>query len=185
MSAAIIPLEASHVNEAAAILEAALAHASSAWHDREAAWAEAETFVDTPDRLALVALDNGQVVGWIGAVCHSEHAWELHPLVVDPAHQARGWGTRLVEALEDVAREAGVCTIWLGTDDDFGGTNLFGVDLYPDVLAKVATLAPTKGHPFTFYRARGFTVTGILPDADGIGRHDIVMAKRVIQSQSG
>ena len=128
-------------------------------------------------------LDGERLAGWIGAIRHSPHAWELHPLVVDPALQRRGYGARLVDALERAALAEGVGTIWLGTDDDFGGTNLFGADLYPDVLDRLATLAPTGGHPFTFYAARGYTVVGVLPDAGGPGRHDILMAKRLVSEK--
>ena len=69
--------------------------------------------------------------------------------------------------------------MWLGADDDFGGTNLFGTDLYPNVLEHLSQLSPATGHPFTFYRDRGFSVVGVLPDVDGAGRHDILMAKRI------
>ena len=85
----------------------------------------------------------------------------------------------LVKALEGEAARAGVCTIWLGTDDDFGGTNLFGADLYPDVLDKLRGIEPTPEHPSVFYRRLGYTVVGVLPDVDGFGKHDILMAKRI------
>lgn len=126
-----------------------------------------------------MALEDGHVRGWIGAIRHSRYQWELHPLVVDPAHQRRGWGRLLVGELETLARNYGAVTLWLGTDDDFGGTNLYGQDLYPDVLAKLQNLTPTRGHPFTFYQRVGFTVTGVFPDVNGLGKHDILMAKRL------
>ncbi len=78
-----------------------------------------------------------------------------------------------------MARSAGACTIWLGTDDDFGGTNLYGADLYPNVIERLLRLTPVGTHPYTFFRRMGFAVVGVLPDADGIGRHDILMAKRI------
>ena len=49
----------------------------------------------------------------------------------------------------------------------------------PDVLKRLSRLAPTKGHPYTFYQKAGFTVVGVVPDADGFGKHDILMAKKV------
>lgn len=164
---------------AAAILRRALAHAPSAWHDDAAAAAEVATFVDNPNRLALLALANGRVRGWIGAIRHSEHAWEMHPLVVDPDCQGQVWGRRLVHGLEAAARAAGVVTIWLGTDDDFGGTSIYGQNLYPDVLAHLQHLHVTSGHPLAFYMRLGYAVTGVLPDVNGPGRHDIIMAKRL------
>ncbi|HUE96321.1 MAG TPA: GNAT family N-acetyltransferase [Longimicrobiaceae bacterium] len=166
-------------DDATRILIDALAHVPSAWKSSVEAEGEVESFVRDPDRLALVAMEDQEVRGWIGAIRHSSFAWELHPLVVDPKHQRQGWGTRLVEALEEAAAAEGVLTIWLGTDDDFGGTNLFGEDLYPDVLARLLELKATRGHPYVFYERLGYVVTGVFPDVDGPGRHDILMAKRI------
>lgn len=165
--------------EAARILVEALAHVPSAWSDLPSAMDEVNEFLKDQARIAFAALEEDRLRGWVGAIRHSKFAWELHPLVVDPAYQRRGWGSRLVDVLEDAARSAGALTIWLGTDDDFGGTNLYGKDLYPDVLGHLQKLAAARGHPFTFYQRRGYTVTGIFPDVNGLGKHDILMAKRI------
>ena len=165
--------------QAAAILVDALAHVPSAWRDMPAAREEVAEFLDNAERVAVAALDGDRLIGWIGAIRQSRFAWELHPLVVDPARQGCGCGTLLVRALEDQARQAGVCTIWLGSDDDFGGTNLFGVDLYPDVLERLRRLAPAPRHAYTFYLRLGYSVVGVLPDVDGVGKHDILMARRI------
>ena len=145
----------------------------------ESARLEVARFIGNQERLALAAVENGRVLGWIGAIRHSCYAWELHPLVVDPAHQRRGCGMLLVTALEDVARCAQIRTIWLGSDDDFGGTNLFGVDLFPDVVGQLQRLACVGVHPYEFYRRLGYVLIGVLPDVNGPGRHDILMAKRI------
>jgi aminoglycoside 6'-N-acetyltransferase I len=166
-------------SEAARILFDALAHAPSAGPDLLSAEREVASFLREPDRLALLALEDDEVRGWVGAIQHSPSGWELHPLVVDPAFQRQGWGRRLVTALEETARAQGAVALWLGTDDDFGGTSIYGEDLYPDVLGRLRTLESTTGHPFTFYRRMGYTVTGVLPDVSGHGRHDILMAKRI------
>ncbi len=182
MTLQIISLDAASHDQredAAEILMTALGHCPSAWHDMPSARDEVGTFLNNPDRFSFAALEGGRLMGWIGGIRQSRYVWELHPLVVRPQSQRRGYGRLLVQALEAAARGAGVCTIWLGTDDDFGGTNLFGVDLYPDVLEKLAHLAPATDHPFTFYRAQGYAVVGVLPDADGPGKHDILMAKRI------
>jgi aminoglycoside 6'-N-acetyltransferase I len=175
----ITEADAVQLQAAAGILLSALAHAPSAWGDLETAQREVLSFVDNPERLAFLAIVDGQVRAWIGAIRHSKHSWELHPLVVDPPFQRKGLGTKLVHRLEEAARAEGVVTIWLGTDDDFGGTSIYGRDLYPDVLGSLKALMPTAGHPYTFYHHLGYTVTGVLPDADGPGKHDIIMAKRL------
>ena len=170
---------ASQREQAAAILVKALAHVPSAWHDMRSAREEVASFAIDPDRAAMAVVEGTNVLGWIGCIRQSATAWELHPLVIDPSHQGRGYGSGLVKALEKQARQAGICTIWLGTDDDFGGTNLFGTDLYPDVLDHLRRLAPVDKHPYTFYLRLGYTIVGVLPDIGGFGKHDILMAKRI------
>ena len=53
------------------------------------------------------------------------------------------------------------------------------IDLYPNVLEKLCTIENIKKHPFEFYRKMGYVLIGIIPDANGIGKPDILMAKRV------
>lgn len=89
-----------------------------------------------PGKICLAALDeSGSMLGWIGGQHTYALVWELHPLVVDPAHQRMGVGRALVFELERRVAAAGGLTVTLGSDDEFGGTNLFGRDLYPDVLS--------------------------------------------------
>ncbi|MBL8905848.1 MAG: GNAT family N-acetyltransferase [Rhizobiales bacterium] len=172
-------LTKAQLQRAAEILVEAFAHAPSAWKTIADADAEVSTFLDDPDRLGLAAVDQDRLLGWIGGLKTTPQAWELHPLAVDPKYQRRGAGSLLISTLEESARKDGIETIWLGSDDDFGGTSLYGVDVYPDVLRHLARLAATKGHPFTFYRKHGYCVVGILPDVNGFGKPDILMAKRL------
>jgi aminoglycoside 6'-N-acetyltransferase I len=165
--------------QTARILVAALAHAPSAWKTVAEAREEVALFVVESARRALLAVESGTVLGWIGAIAGSSQGWELHPLVVDPPAQRRGVGSALVQALEKLAADAGAATLWLGADDDFGGTSLYGADLYPDPLIPLARLTATAGHPFTFYLRMGYAVCGVIPDANGPGRPDILLAKRV------
>ena len=165
---------------AAAVLKSALRHAPAAWRNLSAARAEVDSFFEEPDRAAIALIENEALIGWAGRISRYDgNAWELHPLVVSPTHQRQGCGRRLMAALEDLARSAGVSTIFLGADDDFAGTSLFGHDLYPDPLVWASRIEPTGDHPFVFYRKVGYAVVGVLPDANGPGKPDILMAKRV------
>jgi aminoglycoside 6'-N-acetyltransferase I len=171
-------LEEPQLKDASRILREAIAGPSY----KQPGEAEAETasFLAGPERFALAAIDGAAVRGWVGAVRGYSHALELHPLVVDPLWQRKGIGRALVAALEARAVAEGYLTVHLGTDDEVGGTSLFDVDLFPDALAKLARIEPSaSGHPFFFYRRLGYEPVGLLPDANGFGKPDIYMAKRV------
>jgi aminoglycoside 6'-N-acetyltransferase I len=132
-------------------------------------------------RISRIALDGAdEVVGWIGGICaYDGHAWELHPLVVRRDCRGQGIGRALVSDLENEVQRRGGTTLYLGTDDENGRTSLGGIDLYPDVLGALRTIQSLRAHPFDFYRKLGFAIVGALPDANGFGKPDIFMAKRV------
>ena len=151
-----------------------------AWPDLESALEEARECT-AGDRGAWVARgEDGRVAGWIGAIRgYRGNVWELHPMVVRRDLRGRGIGRALVDELANQARAAGAHTLWLGTDDENNRTTLGGVDLYPGVLDKLRELRDLGRHPFTFYQRMGFEVAGVLPDANGPGKPDILMAKRL------
>lgn len=130
--------------------------------------------------LGVAAWDaSGTMVGWTAAQHQYALVWELHPVGVHPDFQRQGIGRALVQALERRVAAAGGLTLTLATDDEFGGTNLFGQELYPDVLGQALTLESVDNHPFRFFQKLGFIVTGLIPDANGFGRPDIIMCKRL------
>jgi aminoglycoside 6'-N-acetyltransferase I len=101
-------------------------------------------------------------------------------MVVRRDHRRRGIGRALTAAFEDRARQLGGLTATLGTDDDSAMTSLADIDLYADVPRHLADLHDLgRAHPFLFYRRLGYVVTGVMPDANGRGRPDIFMSKRL------
>lgn len=172
---------------AAAHEEAARALVEGFAHQWPDAWPTIETARETvrhcldPEHVSRAAMTGEALAGWISAQqSHGPKAWELHPLAVAPAHQRRGVGSALVADLERLLAARGVVTLWLGTDDEDGSTTLSDADLYDDVPGHLATAAARRRHPLAFYRRLGFTVTGVIPDANGCGRPDILMAKRLV-----
>ncbi|MDP8923113.1 MAG: GNAT family N-acetyltransferase [Chloroflexota bacterium] len=137
-------------------------------------------------RLSRVAYaDDGIVLGWIGGIRQYDgHVWELHPLVVAESVRRRGIGRALVADLEARARERGGLTLWVGTDDESNQTSLAGADLYDDLPGRLRTIRNLAGHPYEFYQRVGFTIVGVMPDANGIGRPDIFLAKRLVDPPS-
>ena len=132
-------------------------------------------------RISCAALDEaGKVVGWIGGIkSYDGHAWELHPLAVHPDAQHQGIGEALVRDFEEQVRARGGATVFLGSDDENNLTTLSGTDLYPDVLSHLQAIKDIKGHPFVFYQKLGYVIVGAIPDANGFGKPDILMAKRI------
>ena len=132
-------------------------------------------------RICRAAIDdNEKLLGIIGGIPQYDgHVWELHPLAVQPSIQGRGIGRSLVEDLEDQVRQHGGLTITLGTDDEDEMTSLSKVDLYENTWEKIQTIRNLKRHPFEFYQKMGFVITGVMPDANGRGKPDILMSKRV------
>ena len=119
-------------------------------------------------------------VGWIGGRPEYDgHVWELHPLVVRPDRQKQGIGRALVADFEQQVKQRGGLTITLGTDDEDDMTSLAGVDLYDRLWERIAHIQNLKGHPFEFYQKLGYSITGVVPDANGRGKPDIIMGKRV------
>ncbi len=153
---------------------------STSWPDLAAGLKEVEISLQK-DHICLAAIDEKRIVlGWIGGIKNYDgYAWELHPLVVKSEFQRKGIGRALVAALEDQVRKKGGRTIYLGTDDENYRTSISGIDLYPDVLGNLSRIKNLHDHPFEFYQKVGFTIVGVIPDANGLGKPDIFMAKRV------
>ena len=175
------PNDDDKIHQVAAMLVDGFAdHWPDAWPDMDSALKEVrESFGE--DRISRIALVEGRIVaGWIAALpLYDAHVWELHPLVVLPGMQGQGIGTALVRDLERLASQAGADTIFLGTDDQNSMTSLAFVDLYPDIPGAIRGITNHKGHPYSFYQKLGFVIVGVIPDANGPGKPDILMAKRV------
>jgi len=173
--------DAGVIQQAATLLvEAFKEHAPNAWPDMDAALEEVHEALE-PEKVCRVALnEQGEVLGWIGAIPQYETTgWELHPLVVHPSYQGQGIGRALMADVEELVRARGGLTIYLGTDDEDFRTSLSQVDLYENTWEHIANIRNLNRHPFEFYQKMGYTIVGVLPDANGWNKPDIVMAKRV------
>lgn len=155
-------------------------HAPNAWPDLKSGRAQVTSSL-TPGRISRVAIhDDGTVLGWISAIPdYNGHAWELHPLVVRPDFQEQGIGRALVADLEELIRVPEGITLYLGSDDEDNQSSLGGLDLYPNVMEHIANIKNLDRHSFEFYQKLGFVIVGVIPDANGPGKPDIIMAKRV------
>ncbi len=134
-------------------------------------------------KIALAALEGDNVIGFAGAAAqYGRTAWELHPLAVREDFRGRGVGSALLRALEKLLYAEGCVTLFLGCDDEDGRTSLSDTDLFDDTFAKIDGIQSSGGHPFEFYRKNGFKIVGVIPDANGKGKPDIIMAKSLLRN---
>lgn len=101
--------------------------------------------------------------------------------IASPSGAARPAGQGYRECagghLERQVKERGGLTIWAGSDDEAGLTSLSGVDLFSNPLEHIARIRNLRRHPYEFYLKNGFTIVGVMPDANGPGKPDIFLAK--------
>jgi aminoglycoside 6'-N-acetyltransferase I len=171
------------LQQAAAILHTAFReHWPDSWATMDEALAEVRAML-APGRIHRAAVDEaegGAVVGWVGGLPEYDgRVWELHPLAVRPDRQRQGIGRWLVKDFEAQVKARGGLTIMLGSDDVDGMTTLANVNLYDNLPEKLANLRNLKGHPYEFYQKLGYTIIGVMPDANGRGKPDIYLGKRV------
>jgi aminoglycoside 6'-N-acetyltransferase I len=161
----IIDLDHNHrdlIQQAAQLLVAAFrAHWPDAWPTLEDGLKEVDEMLE-PGRICRAAVDeSGDLLGVIGGIPgYDGNVWELHPLEV----QVR-------------ARDG--LTMTLGTDDEDNMTSLAEANLYENLWEKIRDIQDRKGHPFGFYQKMGYIISGVVPDANGRGKPDILMAKKL------
>jgi aminoglycoside 6'-N-acetyltransferase I len=164
------------------LMDAFHEHWADAWPSKEEGLKEIHEMLE-PGRICRVAIDNDEnLLGIIGGIPQYDgHVWELHPLAVQPNMQGHGIGKTLVKDFEEQVRMRGGLTIILGSDDEDNMTSLSGIDLYENFWDKVKDIRNLKHHPFEFYQKMGYIITGVVPDANGTGKPDIIMSKRVAE----
>lgn len=138
----------------------------------------ASTFED--ERRSRVALGEcGVPVGWIGAIT-DESAWEIHPIAVAPNNQRVGVGQSLVTDIETLARRSGAVSVWAGTSDETGSTSFSSIDLYKEPGRSFKNIEAPPDHPVRFWPRMGYSIVGVMPDEEGLGKPGIFFAKRVV-----
>lgn len=179
--ATLSPKDENTINQAAQLLvDAFREHWPDAWPTLKDGLEEVQEMLEA-ERICRIAVDEqGNLLGIIGGIPgYDGHVWELHPLAIQPSMQGQGIGRALVEDFEEQVRQRNGLTIMLGSDDEDGMTSLANVDLYENLWDKIRNIRNVKGHPYEFYQKMGYVITGVVPDANGRGKPDILMSKRM------
>lgn len=132
-------------------------------------------------KINLISInDKNEILGWIcGIENYNLHVWEIQPLVVKESFQNKGLGRLLLSEFDKEVYKRNGVTIILGIQDENHETSLSDVDIYDNTLKKIKKIKNLKHNPYEFYLKNGFTIVGVIPDSNGIGKPDILMSKRV------
>jgi len=134
-----------------------------------------------PANTLLAVLDENDVIGWGGIFPRYDgRVFEMHPICVREDMRGHGVGAMLVRNLENAAAARGALTMLVCADDDTetGETSLAGADLYFNLPAHMMSFEPHR-HSSAFYMHLGYTLVGVVPDANGPGKPDIYLAKKL------
>lgn len=173
------------VNVNTQLLDEAIELLKKTWPDKysNCATEHMQKFLENK-RITLMAVENGHLIGFISASPqYGDTGWKLYPLVVKEEYRYKGVGSTLLCALEKQCVAKGGITIYLGSDDIDRKTTLSNTDMYKNTYAKLENVRCIGKHPYKFYQKKGYKIVGIIPDANGIGKPDIWLAKRIVCSR--
>lgn len=168
------------IENAASILHSTFKRlGQGAWPTYESALIEVEACIQEPN-IAVGLRDGGKLVGWIGIRPMYEKVWELHPLVVDSHHQKQGYGRELIKQIELVAKKMGLLGLVLGTDDETFSTSLSQSEITKEnIFSEIMSIKNLNKHPYEFYEKCGYSIVGVIPNANGRHKPDIWMWKKL------
>lgn len=135
-----------------------------------------------PEDRSLIARDSdGVPIGWL-RVEHfrGQASAEIKLIAVAPDRRRQGIGRTLVMAAEERMRGAGCVTMLATAGDTRGRTSLYGLDVTEDAPGLLADFHCHADHPAGFFLRVGYRLVGILPDAYGPGKHDLTLARRIV-----
>jgi len=123
---------------------------------------------------------NNQLIGWVGLMPMYEKTWELHPMAIMPKYQGKGYGKILLNEMEKIAREKGVIGIFAGSDDEANKTSLSEKEITgKNIFEEIKNINNYKNHPYEFYMRCGYSIIGIIPNANGVNKPDILLWKDI------
>jgi aminoglycoside 6'-N-acetyltransferase I len=85
----------------------------------------------------------------------------------------------LVEDISELARAGGAVSVWAGAGDESQSTSFSSANLYRSPTAAMVDFDVPDDHPINFWLGVGFTLVGVRPDEEGLGKPGIHFARRI------
>jgi len=121
-----------------------------------------------------------ELIGWIGLREMYEKTWELHPMAISTKYKGKGYGKILLTELENIAYEKGIIGIMAGSDDQNFKTSLSDKDITENnIFEEIKNIKNYDNHPYEFYKKCGYSIVGIIPNANGVNKPDIWLWKDI------
>jgi len=150
-----------------------------AWPDMESALIEVDECIEKQNICIGIKIEN-ELIGWIGLREMYPVTWELHPLVVKKEFQGKGYGRILVSEIEKIALSKGIIGIFAGSDDETFSTSLSEKEITAEnIFSEIINIKNYKNHPYEFYKKCGYTIVGLIPNANGDRKPDIFLWKDI------
>ena len=124
-------------------------------------------------------IDN-ELIGWVCLSPMYEKTWELHPMVIKTEFQGKGYGKILLNELERIAREMGIIGIILSSGEETNKTSLSEKEIIGEkIIGEIEKIKNYKNHPYEFYIKCGYSIYGLIPNAYGLNKPDIMLWKDI------
>jgi aminoglycoside 6'-N-acetyltransferase I len=132
------------------------------------------------DNICIGIKVNNQLIGWAGLRLMYDKTWELHPMVIKPNFQGNGYGKILLYELEKIAQKKGIIGVVAGSDDETNKTSLSEKEITGEnIFEEIKNIRNYKNHPYEFYVKCGYSIIGMIPNANGINKPDIWLWKDI------
>ena len=121
-----------------------------------------------------------ELIGWAGIRQMYEKTWELHPMVIKKEYQGKGYGRLLLTEIERMASLKEIIGLVAGSDDETNSTSLSEREINGgNIFDEIKNIKNYRNHPFEFYRKCGYTIVGVIPNANGQNKPDIWLWKDI------
>jgi aminoglycoside 6'-N-acetyltransferase I len=121
-----------------------------------------------------------KLIGWAGIRPMYEKTWELHPIVIKKEYQGKGYGRLLLTEIERIASLKGIIGLVAGSDDETNSTSLSEREINGEnIFDEIRNVKNYRNHPYEFYRKYGYSIIGVIPNANGQNKPDIWLWKDI------
>jgi len=101
-------------------------------------------------------------------------------MVISRKFHGYGYGRKLLAEMERIALEKGLIGIFAGSDDETDSTSLSDREITAEnIFHEIINIKNYKHHPYEFYKKCGYSIVGIIPNANGDRKPDIWLWKDI------